>query len=49
MTTNIKKHFSLSSVLLSKGEMKAKKLGVPFTEYLRYLLIKDTSSDENVE
>lgn len=49
MTANVKKHFSLSPILLAKSERKAKKLGVPFTEYLRYLLIRDTATDETAE
>lgn len=45
MSKSVKKQLVFSKELLSRGENKAKSYGISFGEYLRYLVVKDTSMD----
>lgn len=41
----IQKLITFSSDLFNLGEKKAKRLGLPFTEYIRYLLVSDVKDE----
>lgn len=49
MAKSIKKQLVFSKELLNKGERRAKKFGISFGEYLRYLVIKDIALDIDSE
>jgi len=44
-TNRVQKLVTFSPRLYYNAEAKAKRLGVPFAEYLRYLIIKDVEED----
>ncbi|OGK38080.1 hypothetical protein A3F03_02585 [Candidatus Roizmanbacteria bacterium RIFCSPHIGHO2_12_FULL_41_11] len=45
VTSRVQKLVTFSPQLYYHAEVKAKKLGVPFAEYLRHLVVKDVEED----
>ena len=45
MAKTVKKQLVFSEELLTKGESRARKYGISFGEYLRYLILRDVEKD----